>query len=412
MYQLARDAITRIINEEAYTNLVVSEVIEKHSLTEHERRLFTKIVYGTVEKYLLLDYYLKPYTQGKRLKPYLKNTLRMGVYMLFFMDIANHFVVNELVKIVKKKDYKGSQLVNAIFRSILKDGLKDIKASSYLEELSIKYSYPLSLVEEIYKQYPVDIESILNMDYQSNYNIYRINTLKTTIEDVEKYLQVQQIRYKIDKTTIWVENSLINDVLFKSGKIIAQDSSSQKVGFVADPRVGNRILDACSAPGGKACHMATIMENQGEIVCLDVYDHKIKLIEENAQKQGITIIKPMVCDSREYKTDELFDVIVVDAPCSGLGVMDHKVDLKYRMNVDTMNNLVGLQKEILDNLEQYVKVDGFLVYSTCTINQNENNKQIDEFLKNHTNYEKIYEEQFLPNNLGDGFYICKLQRKA
>lgn len=412
MYQLARDAITRIINEEAYTNLVVSEVIEKHSLTEHERRLFTKIVYGTVEKYLLLDYYLKPYTQGKRLKPYLKNTLRMGVYMLFFMDIANHFVVNELVKIVKKKDYKGSQLVNAIFRSILKDGLKDIKASSYLEELSIKYSYPLSLVEEIYKQYPVDIESILNMDYQSNYNIYRINTLKTTIEDVEKYLQVQQIRYKIDKTTIWVENSLINDVLFKSGKIIAQDSSSQKVGFVADPRVGNRILDACSAPGGKACHMATIMENQGEIVCLDVYEHKIKLIEENAKKQGITIIKPMVCDSREYKTDELFDVIVVDAPCSGLGVMDHKVDLKYRMNVDTMNNLVGLQKEILDNLEQYVKVDGFLVYSTCTINQNENNKQIDEFLKNHTNYEKIYEEQFLPNNLGDGFYICKLQRKA
>lgn len=412
MYQLARDAITRIINEEAYTNLVVSEVIEKHSLTEHERRLFTKIVYGTVEKYLLLDYYLKPYTQGKRLKPYLKNTLRMGVYMLFFMDIANHFVVNELVKIVKKKDYKGSQLVNAIFRSILKDGLKDIKASSYLEELSIKYSYPLSLVEEIYKQYPVDIESILNMDYQSNYNIYRINTLKTTIEDVEKYLQVQQIRYKIDKTTIWVENSLINDVLFKSGKIIAQDSSSQKVGFVADPRVGNRILDACSAPGGKACHMATIMENQGEIICLDVYDHKIKLIEENAKKQGITIIKPMVCDSREYKTDELFDVIVVDAPCSGLGVMDHKVDLKYRMNVDTMNNLVGLQKEILDNLEQYVKVDGFLVYSTCTINQNENNKQIDEFLKNHTNYEKIYEEQFLPNNLGDGFYICKLQRKA
>lgn len=412
MYQLARDAITRIINEEAYTNLVVSEVIEKHSLTEHERRLFTKIVYGTVEKYLLLDYYLKPYTQGKRLKPYLKNTLRMGVYMLFFMDIANHFVVNELVKIVKKKDYKGSQLVNAIFRSILKDGLKDIKASSYLEELSIKYSYPLSLVEEIYKQYPVDIESILNMDYQSNYNIYRINTLKTTIEDVEKYLQVQQIRYKIDKTTIWVENSLINDVLFKSGKIIAQDSSSQKVGFVADPRVGNRILDACSAPGGKACHMATIMDNQGEIVCLDVYEHKIKLIEENAQKQGITIIKPMVCDSREYKTDELFDVIVVDAPCSGLGVMDHKVDLKYRMNVDTMNNLVGLQKEILDNLEQYVKVDGFLVYSTCTINQNENNKQIDEFLKNHTNYEKIYEEQFLPNNLGDGFYICKLQRKA
>ena len=412
MYQLARDAITRIINEEAYTNLVVSEVIEKHSLTEHERRLFTKIVYGTVEKYLLLDYYLKPYTQGKRLKPYLKNTLRMGVYMLFFMDIANHFVVNELVKMVKKKDYKGSQLVNAIFRSILKQELPSIKASSYLEELSIKYSYPQSLVEEIYKQYPSDIESILNMDYKQNYNIYRINTLKTSVEEVVEYLNTKSIKYMIDKTTIWVENSLINDVLFKDGMIIAQDASSQKVGFIANPSPGDRVLDACSAPGGKACHMGTIMNNQGEIVCLDVYDHKIELIKENASKQGISIIKPMVQDSRTYEPIELFDIIVIDAPCSGLGVMDHKVDLKYRMNAESMNGLVNLQKEILENLHKYVKLNGYLVSSTCTINQNENNKQMDEFIKNHPNYEKIYEEQILPNNLGDGFYICKLQRKA
>lgn len=412
MYQLARDAITRIINEEAYTNLVVSEVIEKHSLTEHERRLFTKIVYGTVEKYLLLDYYLKPYTQGKRLKPYLKNTLRMGVYMLFFMDIANHFVVNELVKMVKKKDYKGSQLVNAIFRSILKQELPSIKASSYLEELSIKYSYPQSLVEEIYKQYPSDIESILNMDYKQNYNIYRINTLKISVEEVVEYLNTKSIKYMIDKTTIWVENSLINDVLFKDGMIIAQDASSQKVGFIANPSPGDRVLDACSAPGGKACHMGTIMNNQGEIVCLDVYDHKIELIKENASIQGISIIKPMVQDSRTYEPIELFDIIVIDAPCSGLGVMDHKVDLKYRMNAESMNGLVNLQKEILENLHKYVKLNGYLVYSTCTINQNENNKQMDEFIKNHPNYEKIYEEQILPNNLGDGFYICKLQRKA
>lgn len=412
MYQLARDAITRIINEEAYTNLVVSEVIEKHSLTEHERRLFTKIVYGTVEKYLLLDYYLKPYTQGKRLKPYLKNTLRMGVYMLFFMDIANHFVVNELVKMVKKKDYKGSQLVNAIFRSILKQELPNIKASSYLEELSIKYSYPQSLVEEIYKQYPSDIESILNMDYKQNYNIYRINTLKASVDEVVEYLNVQNIKYMIDKTTIWVENSLINDVLFKDGKIIAQDASSQKVGLIANPTLGDRVLDACSAPGGKACHMGTMMNNQGEIICLDVYDHKIELIKENASIQGISIIKPMVQDSRTYAPTEPFDIIVIDAPCSGLGVMDHKVDLKYRMNAESMNGLVNLQKEILENLHKYVKINGYLVYSTCTINQNENNKQMDEFLKNHSNYEKIYEEQILPNNLGDGFYICKLQRKA
>jgi 16S rRNA (cytosine967-C5)-methyltransferase len=158
--------------------------------------------------------------------------------------------------------------------------------------------------------------------------------------------------------------------------------------------------------------MGTMMNNQGEIICLDVYDHKIELIKENASIQGISIIKPMVQDSRTYAPTEPFDIIVIDAPCSGLGVMDHKVDLKYRMNAESMNGLVNLQKEILENLHKYVKINGYLVYSTCTINQNENNKQMDEFLKNHSNYEKIYEEQILPNNLGDGFYICKLQRKA
>ena len=130
MYQLAINAITKIINESGYVNIVISDNIKNSKLTDHERRLFTRIVYGTVEKYLLLDYYLKPYTTGKKIKPFIRNTLRMGVYMIYFMDIANHFVVNELVKIVKKHDFHASGLVNAVLRSIIRDGLREIKASN------------------------------------------------------------------------------------------------------------------------------------------------------------------------------------------------------------------------------------------------------------------------------------------
>ena len=164
MYQLAEKAITKIINESGYVNIVISDVIKNSELTDHERRLFTRIVYGTVEKYLLLDYYLKPYTSGKKIKPFVRNTLRMGVYMIFFMSIANHFVVNELVKIIKKQDYHASGMVNAILRSIIRDGLREIKSDNKAEYLSIKYSYPLELVKELIKQYPADIESILSVE--------------------------------------------------------------------------------------------------------------------------------------------------------------------------------------------------------------------------------------------------------
>lgn len=411
MYQLAINAVTKIINETGYVNIVISDNIKNSKLTDHERRLFTRIVYGTVENYLLLDYYLKPYTTGKKIKPFIRNTLRCGVYMLFFMDLANHFVVNELVKIVKRQDYHASGMVNAILRSIIREGLREIKASDKVEYLSIKYSYPIELVKELIKQYPNEIEDILGTE-EETYNTYRINTLKITKEEVEKLLIEHDVEYKINNTTLWTKSSLINTSLFVDGKIISQDSSSQKVGEVVNPVAGSLILDACSAPGGKAYHMATIMENKGEITCLDIYPHKLKLIEEGASIQGITILKPVLADASKYQPDKLFDYVVIDAPCSGLGVMKHKVDLKYHMTVSSMNELVGLQTDILENLYRVVKPNGYLVYSTCTINKNENMYQIKKFIEKHLEFKLLEETQFLPNSLGDGFYIAKLQRKA
>lgn len=411
MYQLAQGAITKIINDGGYVNLVISDIIKSNKLTDHERRLFTRIVYGTVEKYLLLDYYLNPYISGKKIKPYVRNTLRMGIYMIFFMNISNHFVVNELVKLIKKQDFRTSGLVNAVLRNIIRDGLREIEKKDWIEYLSIKYSYPVELVKELINQYPEDIESILNAEGEI-YNTYRINTLKINIEKVERFLQDNGLGYKIDNATIWCKDSLIHTSLFEEGKIIPQDASSQQVGLMVNPKKHSRILDACSAPGGKACHMATLMENTGEIICCDVYPHKLKLIEEGAKKQGITVLKTVLSDARLYKDDKQFDYVVIDAPCSGLGVMDHKVDLKYHMTISSMNELVGLQEEILNHLASFVKEDGYLIYSTCTINKNENTYQIKRFLEKHPNYELLEEIQILPSNLKDGFYISKLQRKA
>lgn len=411
MYQLAQEAIIKIINDGGYVNIVISDFIKNSELTDHERRLFTRIVYGTVEKYLLLDYYLKPYTSGKKIKTPIRNILRMGVYMIFFMNIANHFVVNELVKMVKRQDFRASGLVNAVLRSIIRDGLREIEKKDLVSYLSIKYSYPIELVKELYNQYPNDIENILRADGEI-YNTYRINTLKTTIDEIKDYLENKEYKYKIDGTTLWSKESLIKTPLFMEGKIISQDSSSQRVALITNPVKNSRILDSCSAPGGKACHMATMMENMGEIICLDIYPHKLKLIEENAKNQGITILKTCLSDAREYYDDKPFDYVVIDAPCSGLGVMDHKVDLKYHMSVSSMKELVTLQSQILDHLSALVVKNGYLVYSTCTINKNENTYQIKKFIEKHPEYQLLEEIQLLPSNEGDGFYICKLQRKA
>lgn len=409
MYSIPLQAITKVINEDGYINIVIDQMIEINELSNHQRRLFTRIVYGTIENKIYLDYLLKNLIKGKRLKPYLKNTLRMGTYMLKMMNLADHHIVNELVRMIKKQDYKGSQLINAVLRTLINTPMPKLKTLPYLERLHIEYSIPWDLLNLLYTQYPTQIEEILALKGEET-NHFRINSLKTTPEAVSQKLSQDGINFFINGYHLSSKVNLVSYELFNDGLITPQDPSSQRVAEVVNPKPNDLVLDGCSAPGGKAFHMASMMNNTGKIIACDIYPHKLRLIEEGSKRLGVNIIKTKLVDIRSYLSDELFDHVLIDAPCSGLGVISHKVDLKYRMTLSKINDLIFLQQEILDYVACLVKEGGYLTYSTCTINIGENENQIQNFLRKHTLFKKIHEEKILPSIENDGFYICKMQR--
>lgn len=409
MFNKIINSVTMILKNQAYTNIIINETLQKNSFSDNQKNIYTKIVYGVIENKLLLDYYLQPLISGKRVKPFIKNALRVGAYSIDNLNLANHYIVNEIVDAIKKQDYKASTFVNAILRKYITQPKRSLDTLSKQDYISIKYSINKELVNLLYEQYG---DNMLNFVTSCDeiYNTYRINKLKTNQKEVLDYLNENSIDYVIeDDIIIQTKKSLINSKLFIEGKIVAQDKSSIKVGIVASPSKKMNILDACSAPGSKSMHLADIIENDGKITSMDIYPHKIKLIEENAKKLGVTCINTKLDDARKVKFTEQFDLILVDAPCSGLGVIRHKPDLKYNMTLEKINDIIKTQKDILNNIVNYLKKDGSLIYSTCTINQDENEKMIQEFLNNHPNLKKEVEYKILPTNINDGFYICKLK---
>lgn len=402
--------LIEIFNNQAYLSIVLNNTLEKNNWTDSQRKLYTKLIYGVVEKKLLLDFYMSPYLAGKRIKPYFKNALRIGVYSIEFMNLANHYIVNELVEVVKKKDFNASKMVNGIFRNYLRTGHKSLEGLKEKEKVALEISLPQELSDYLYKDYK---EKLLDFFKEAKaLNTYRINYLKTTKEEIETLLKKEDILYEVKEDLIITSTSLINKPYFKDGQIIAQDASSAEVAIFASPKKGMKVLDVCAAPGGKSLHMATIMENKGSILSCDLYESRLEKINENAQKLGTTIIKTMQADATEAKYPDLYDIVLVDAPCSGLGVIGHKPDLKYHIALNDIYEIITLQMKILENVSKYVKEDGILVYSTCTINKQENEKQIKGFLKRHNEFTKVLERIVLPDVIHDGFYMVKLRKKT
>ena len=191
--------------------------------------------------------------------------------------------------------------------------------------------------------------------------------------------------------------------------IVAQDASSIKVGLVLNPNINTSILDMCSAPGSKAMHLAAILNNTGKIIACDIYEHKVKLIEENAQKLGVTNVVAKLLDGKNSSFEKPFDYILMDVPCSGLGVLNHKPDIKYQMTIEKINGIKKDQEQIVENGLKYLKKGGIVLYSTCTINKDENELFIEKLLRKHPNFKILEELKYLPTSTNDGFYICKLK---
>lgn len=412
MWDKLIEDVTEVINNDAFINIVLNK--RMGAIPENDRKLYTKILYGVVENKKWLDFLLRPYVSGKRVKPNIKNPLRIGVYALSYLNLANHYVVNELVEVVKKKDYKGSKFVNGVFRNYIKEerfnkACEEIKKLTIDERESIIYNIDIDVLKLIKEQYPNDYTYILE-PVGETFNIYRINYLKTTDEEVVDYLNQNNIWFEKNEEMIITKVSLIQTPLFEQTLIIPQDASSMMVSKVLNPPYDACVLDVCSAPGSKSFHLATIMKNTGSITSCDIYPHKLKLLENEALRQGITNIKTLKADARTFDYGKLYAYVLVDAPCSGMGTMKHKGDLKLRLTINKIKEIEQLQKDMLKHIDNYVEPNGILVYSTCTINKLENEEQIRNFLKSHKNYQKVEEKIFLPTNRNDGFYICKLKK--
>lgn len=415
--KLALEAIERIIKKGGYANIVINEYLQKYELKPEDKGLFTKLVMGTVEYQLTLAFYLEPYLTKKQ-KPWVELLLLMSIYQLVYLSIPDHAVVNEAVKIANLKDRHIGSFVNAVLRNFLRNEVRKFDDLDEIERLSIEYSYPRWLVAYLLKDYSFEtVKKIFMVNTKVKKMAIRVNTLKTTLTEACERFDQDKIKYEVSpivKNGLVVEENIINHPFFIRGKIIVQDIASQLVSEIVNPLHDSKVLDLCSAPGGKTAHMASIMENSGVIYACDIHEHKLKLMEHNFKKLGVTNVKLQLIDARyvkDYVKPESFTHVLADLPCSGLGVLGHKVDLKYHITLDAINDIIALQQEILEASYNLVQKGGYYIMSTCTINSHENEEQVRLFLKNHPEYEIVEERKILPfEYLTDGFYICKMRR--
>lgn len=405
MYEYELEAIRSCFYEGAFINLVINDTLNKNHLDDQRASLFTRITYGVVENKYYLEYQLAPYLLKDKINKDIKVILLMGIYMILKMRLANHHAVDALVEDAKKIDNRYSGMVNKILREIVRNGEAPIKEDNRINYYHYLYSYPTNLISFLMQQYPSQIEDILKPAAEV-YNTYRINLLKTTVKEVKAQLTDAYIEEDYVRT----KQNLTHHPLFTSGVLVYQDYASLRVAHVAGARRGDKILDMCSAPGSKAFHLASLLQNAADITCLDIYEQKTKLIEKGAKNLGVTCIKTITTDASRFIDKNAYDLVLLDAPCSGLGVMKHKVDLKYHFNFGKLKEITTLQKALLGSACINTKVGGYLVYSTCTINKQENEEMIKYFLKKHANFEKVTEEVYLPTEEHDGFYICKLKK--
>ncbi|NLK43422.1 MAG: 16S rRNA (cytosine(967)-C(5))-methyltransferase RsmB [Tissierellia bacterium] len=406
MKQTARELAFKILYD-IFSNKAFSNIsIKKHLKIEidpKEENLVREIVFGVLENDLYLNYIISKASKTPMNKIHLKIMiiLKIGIYQLLFMDrIPSSAAVNESVKLAKIHGHKGTiGFVNGILRNIgrNKDRFLKIEVNEKSDLISIKYSHPKWLVDRWIKEFGEDFTEELckeNNTY-SNLNI-RINTLKISKFELKNRLEkygfiIKEGKYCDDILIIENPIRLTETEEYKLGYFIIQDESSALVGQIMNPKEGSTVLDLCSAPGGKSTHIGQIMKNKGKVLSMDFYEHKIKLIEENAKRLGIDIIQAFTGDATRYNESlkNIADYVLVDAPCSGFGLIRRKPEIKWNRKEGDIEELVEIQRSILNNAKEYLKVGGFLVYSTCTIEKEENINMINGFLKENENFRLV-----------------------
>lgn len=436
-----RDAALTILltvdKSQAYSNLLLHQTIEKYRITDgKDRGLLTEITYGTLQHKLTLDYYLEPFLRGK-VDLWVRWLLRMSLYQMHYLTrIPAHAAVNEAVEIAKRRGHKGiASMVNGVLRSILREGVRSLtEIADEVERLAIETSHPLWLVRRWVNMY--GFEQASAMLHENNIpplQTMRVNTTRITVEDAIASLTEEGIKVKrseiLPECIHLLNGTASRTTIFREGKATIQDESSMLPATVLDPQAGESIYDMCAAPGGKTTHIAEKMQNDGQVLATDLHPKKIDLINENVARLGLDIIQAVPLDGRQAATTlkQKFDRILVDAPCSGLGVMRRKPDIKYTKREEDLANLQTIQLALLDNAVQLLNPGGRLVYSTCTMDITENEGTVAQFLAKHPEMEAEQMNlpaaladkqqngmlQVFPQDFGsDGFFVAAFRKKG
>lgn len=415
---MARIHAYRILNQyfedESFLNIALNEKLKKSELKREDKDLCTTIVYGTIQNLLAIQYQLQPYIKGKRVKKKIKTLLYLSLYQLMYLDkIPEYAVINEAVNIAKKQGYQTSKFVNAVLRNFVRNERRSLEDLDELERISIETSHPLWMVKMFNKQYGLEkTKKICLEDNTPPTRSGRVNTLKASKEELLKEGCFKEGTLSKD-ALLYDKGNLALTSYFKEGKVTIQDESSQLVARLLDPQKTDYVLDMCSAPGSKTTHLSALMENQGKIEAYDLYEHKVKLVEYNLRRLGVKNVHIQAGDSTKLKEvypEKTFDRILLDAPCSGFGVLKRKPEIKYH-DSSIMDGLVSLQALLLENAYYLLKNDGTMVYSTCTINKKENELMIQKFIEKHPDMEVVKQRTILNYEYHtDGFFMCKMKK--
>ncbi|HHU63869.1 MAG TPA: 16S rRNA (cytosine(967)-C(5))-methyltransferase RsmB [Clostridiales bacterium] len=423
--KIVLDILHSITVEGAYSNLTIKQVLDTSRLSPADKALVTEMVYGTLRYMITIDYIIDKFVKARRISGKLKNILRLGIYQIMFMDKVPDFAAcNESAKLARRFGGQWSvNFVNAVLRNVIRNRKRiEYPRQDFTHYLMYKYSYPLWMVSMWMDQYGAQTaEKICQSGNERPDLTLRVNTLKANVDGVIRSLAREGINCimaeKWENVIVVKEakRSIHDTTAYKQGWFMAQDPGGVAVSKLLDPKPGHLVIDLCSAPGGKTCHMAELMENKGNILAWDVHPHRLQLVKTNCRRMGVTNVE--VRQHRAEVFDDALsssaDRVLADVPCSGLGIIRRKPEIKLNRTCDDIAALTDIQRMIINTAGRYLKPGGAMVYSTCTINKKENEDIVRDFLKHNTGFKLEGEMvQLFPHIDGtDGFFMAKLIRK-
>lgn len=421
--EIVMEGLIAILEKGEYSHIVTGQILNKYIyLDKKDRAFITRLIAGTLENVYLLDDIIDRYSKVKssKMKPVIRTILRMSIYQIYFLDgVKNFAAINEAVNLTKKKGFKTlSGFVNGVLRSAARE------ASEYKlpQELNIRYSVPKWISDGFIRDYGYEnaVDILEGFTKRSGVTVrMNLSKGKSAKEIKESLLEegivFEDIEYKAKGALVLREFDSLSDItMLSEGYLQVQDVSSMYPVFMAEPKEGAAVIDVCAAPGGKSLHMADMLNNTGHIEARDKSEYKISLIEDNLMRTGFNNISTKVWDATilDENVVNTADIVIADLPCSGLGVLGKKPDIRYRIKEEDLESLVTLQRAILSVVWQYVKIGGTLIFSTCTLNKHENEENVEWFTNNFPfELENAADMTTLfPDEYTDGFFIAKLKR--